>query len=102
MKNIILNGVEHSVNKLLDGFTIKVTPQSSNVALFAVNADKGELFIRFKNGGQYLYNPVDPQTLHEALHAESIGKFVARCIIKKFESTKITEDLFSLIPKIGK
>lgn len=94
MKKIILNGVEHAVKPFLEGFNIKVTPQSSNISLFAVNADKGELFVRFKNGGQFLYNPVDPETLHQALHAESIGKFVAREIVKKFGSTKINEEIF--------
>jgi len=97
MQEIVLNGKPTRVGKLLDGFNLKATPQSSNVSVFGVNAEKGELFVRFRNGSQYLYNPVDPETLHQALHAESIGKFISREIVKKFSSTKIAENLFTEI-----
>lgn len=97
MQQIVFKGKVHQVSNLLDGFTIKETAQSSNVALFAVNQEKNEFFVMFKNGFQYFYNEVDPELLHQALHAESIGKFVSREIVKKFTSTKIFDPIFKEI-----
>ncbi len=95
----MLNAAEHLIDPFLDGFIVGLTPQSSNVALFAVNRDRKELFVRFRNGSQYLYGPVDVETLDKAVKAESIGKFVSRSIVKKFDATKIEKVVFHLVDK---
>jgi len=101
MTQIILFGGLHTVNQLLDGFTIKETPSSNNVKVIAVKPKSHELFVQFRRGDSesYLYTDVPDEIMHRALTAESIGKFHHAEIKDKFEFTKITDPIFVKVEK---
>lgn len=107
MQEIVLWAKPHKVADLLDGFSIKETPDSSYTAVVAINVDKGELFIQFRpskkqaeageRGPQFFYSPVDPLLLHQMQSAESVGKFFRREIQGTYKGTPINQLVFILV-----
>lgn len=63
--------------------------KSSNVE--AVGHDGDNLHVRFKGGSTYTYAGVPESTFHAARSAESVGGFIGRNIIGKYDHTKTTE-----------
>lgn len=61
--------------------------KSTNVE--AIGHDGAALHVRFKGGKTFTYAGVPESTFHAARSAESVGGFVARNIIGKYEHTKI-------------
>jgi hypothetical protein len=49
---------------------------SSNVEAMKYDPDKGELHVKFKTGGTYIYEAVPPDVAEDMYHAPSAGRFV--------------------------
>jgi len=63
--------------------------KSSNVE--AIGHDGDALHVRFKGGKTYSYAGVPESTFHACCSADSVGGFIARNILGKFDHTKLEE-----------
>lgn len=61
--------------------------KSANVE--SIGHQPGELHVKYKNGGRYVYHRVPADLLSKALAAESPGKFLAEHVKGKFTHTKL-------------
>lgn len=80
-KNEYLESVEMNTG-------VKMIPcESSNIEGFGYNSEKKQLWVAFKGNRVYLYDDV-PYEICNGLHqAESKGKYLAKNIKNKFETT---------------
>jgi hypothetical protein len=62
---------------------------SSNVESVGFDPDTRELWVRFLNGGTYVYSNVDETTFNELLAAPSVGSYLNRSIKNNFEYRKV-------------
>lgn len=70
---VVINGIQF------------VSVESSNVAAVAYNEKEQKLFVEFKNGSRYFYQPV-PQTVYMALlESPSKGRFLSAEIIGRYK-----------------
>lgn len=72
-------------------FTIIETTEiknSSNIAAI-LYTDKESMVVRFKNGGEYVYEKVPKETYYAMAKSESAGKYLKNAIIGKFEYKKL-------------
>ena len=60
---------------------------SSNIA--AIGHANGNLHIRFRNGGRYVYDGVPRETYDKAVEARSLGGFIHEHIKGKYNHTRI-------------
>lgn len=67
-----------------------VEVKSSNVRSFGYQDKK--LFVMFSNGSIYAYDNVPEELYHEALSADSKGKFLREKIYNKFTYMKILNE----------
>ncbi len=69
--------------------------KSSNIAEIGYDADKHELHVKFKSGGHYVYEEVEPIVHTSAMAADSVGGFLHANVIKgpkKYKYRKVTHE----------
>ena len=102
-KSIILRGTKHKVSDRLAGFTIKETPASTNVSLYAFNKQTKELLVIYRRPNievnQYMFSEVSDSVLKEITEAKSIGLFLHNNVKDKFQHEMIAEELFTIVDK---
>ena len=64
--------------------------ESSTIRAVAYRPKASELFVEFKNGGQYIYFGVAKKTFNEFIEADSKGQYFAQNI-KDHEFQKISD-----------
>ena len=57
---------------------------SSNVDALKYDAQGGNLHVRFKNGAEYIYEGVDPESVEALYHASSVGRELNENIIGSY------------------
>lgn len=62
---------------------------SSNVAAMKYDADKGELHVKFKNGGTYVYEGVPPDVAEDMYHSSSAGRFVQENLKGQYQHRRV-------------
>lgn len=62
---------------------------SSNLSSVGYNPDTGDLYIRFHNGGLYVYEMVPPNVYRELMNASSHGKYFAAYIKNVYRYRKM-------------
>ncbi len=65
-----------------------VMVSSSNVEAVGYDPNSRELWVRFINGGTYVYSGVDERTHEELMNASSIGSYLNREIKGNFAYRK--------------
>lgn len=65
-----------------------VMVSSSNVEAVGYDPNSRELWVRFINGGTYVYSEVDERTHEELMNAPSIGSYLNREIKGNFAYRK--------------
>ena len=63
--------------------------QSSNVDAIKYCRDASELYVRFREGREYVYYDVDERVFQELLHAASVGKYHARNIKGRYKYLRL-------------
>jgi hypothetical protein len=58
-------------------------------AIEEVGFDAGELVVKYRNGGTYVYYVVPESLFHELMHADSLGAFINREIKPYYECRKL-------------
>lgn len=67
--------------------TVQVNSKAIKKANY--NYDNSLLRLTFTNGTKYNYHDVTPETFLSMKYAESIGRFINRNIIRKYNFTKL-------------
>lgn len=80
MRTTEVNGLQVTLKPAIEHYIVKAMP-SSNVEFYG-HGPIGEIFVQFKNGKSYIYLQGGTGLVKEMLAAESIGKFVARRLVK--------------------
>lgn len=63
--------------------------QSSNVEAISYCRDASELYVRFREGREYVYYDVGENVFLELLHATSVGKYLARNIKGRYKYLRL-------------
>lgn len=62
---------------------------SSNIEAIGHDPVSGQMHVRFKNGGHYVYDGVDADTHAAVIGAKSVGSALAKTVIGSFDHRKI-------------
>jgi hypothetical protein len=80
------------ISEKIEGKTISVILESSNLKNALYHTDSKNLTVEFKNGVKYEYADVPWDLFTKFRMAESQGKFFNKEIARSFEYKKIEED----------
>ena len=62
--------------------------ESSSIMAYGYDSQVGALRIQFKGGKSYLYRGVPASVVDELKKAESVGRFVSKNVVGKFDVEK--------------
>jgi hypothetical protein len=65
------------------------TVNSSNLDAIKYDAAASELHVRFKNGGTYVYEDVEPEEAESLYHASSPGSYLRENIIGTYNHRRV-------------
>jgi hypothetical protein len=78
------------ISEKIDGTTIEVTIQSSNLKTASYNTETEDLTITFNNGSIYVYNKVPWNKFTKFRMSESQGKYFNENIGRSYKFTKVS------------
>jgi len=78
------------ISEKIDGTTIEVTIQSSNLKMASYNTETEDLTITFNNGSIYVYNKVPWNKFTKFRMSESQGKYFNENIGRSHKYTKLS------------
>jgi frataxin-like iron-binding protein CyaY len=78
------------ISEKIDGITIEVTIQSSNLKTASYNTETEDLTITFNNGSIYVYNKVPWNKFTKFRMSESQGKYFNENIGRSHKYTKLS------------
>jgi frataxin-like iron-binding protein CyaY len=78
------------ISEKIEGTTIEVTIQSSNLKTASYNTETEDLTITFNNGSIYVYNKVPWNKFTKFRMSESQGKYFNENIGRSYKFTKVS------------